>query len=187
MKILFMSDIHGITNNLDYIKKLDGKEQFDKVVVLGDLYYAGPTYDNSFEVNSMEVKDFLMGFKDRLICMRGNCDSDVDIKSSDFPICTNLSLLHVDGIDIYLTHGDEYSKYKNRKFDRQGVLVYGHEHIPYIETIDDMTYICVGSISLPRSGNEPSYMIYENKKFTIYSIDGEIIDFIDIKLNYKFI
>jgi len=180
MKILFISDIHGVTNNLDYIRNLDNKENFDKVVVLGDLYYAGPTYDNMYEVNSIKVKDFLVSFKDKLMCMRGNCDSDVDVKSSDFPICNNLSLLYIDGIDIYLTHGDEYSKYKNRKFDRKGVLVYGHEHIPYIEEIDDMIYICVGSISLPRGGNRPSYMTYESKKFTIYSIDEEIIDSIEV-------
>lgn len=180
MKVLFISDIHGITNNLEYIKKLDGKENFDKVVVLGDLYYAGPTYDNKFEVNSLKVKDFLMNFKDKLICMRGNCDSDVDVKSSDFPICSNLSLLYVDGLDIYLSHGDEYGKYKSRKFDRKGVLVYGHEHIPYIEEIDDMVYICVGSVSLPRGGSSPSYMIYENNKFTIYDIDGEIVDSVGV-------
>lgn len=182
MKLLFISDIHGITNNLEYITSLDSKENFDKVVVLGDLYYAGFTYDNEFEVNSLIVKDFLMNFKDRLICMRGNCDSDVDVKSSDFPICSNLSLLYVDSLDIYLSHGDEYSKYKNRKFDRKGVLVYGHEHIPYIEEIDDMVYICVGSISLPRSGSRPSYMIYENGKFIIYDIDREIVDFIEVMI-----
>lgn len=181
MKVLFISDIHGITNNLGYIRTLDSKENFDKVVVLGDLYYAGPMYDNKFEVDSLKVKDFLMNFKGRLICMRGNCDSDVDVKSSLFPICSNLSLLYVDGLDIYLSHGDEYSKYKNRKFDRKGVLVYGHEHIPYIEEIDGMIYICVGSISLPRGGSEPSYMIYEDRKFTIYSINGEVTQFIEVR------
>ncbi|MEG1009440.1 MAG: metallophosphoesterase, partial [Clostridia bacterium] len=87
MKILFFSDIHGISDNLSYIKQIDENEKFDKIVVLGDLYYPGPIFDNSKQIKSKEVKDFLMGYQERLICMKGNCDSDVDIKASDFPIC----------------------------------------------------------------------------------------------------
>ena len=176
MKILFISDIHGITQNLDYIRQLDEREKFDKVIILGDLYYADSNYSQIFEVNRLKVRDFLMNFKDRIICLKGNCDSDMDIKTTDFPISSNLALICVDGLDIYLTHGNEYNKDCNSKFDRKGILVYGHEHFPYIEKIDDMIYICVGSLSLPRYGSKPSYMIYENKSFTIYSIDGEVID-----------
>ena len=43
-----------------------------------------------------------------------------------------------------------------------------------------MIYINVGSISLPRDGNKPTYTIYENKKFTIYDIDGNVIDSIEV-------
>lgn len=176
MKILFFSDIHGIPENLNRIKKLDDKEKFDKIVVLGDLYYAGPTYDNSKQIKSMEVKDFLLNYHERLICMRGNCDSDVDIKASDFPICNTISLICIDGLDIYLTHGNEYSIEKNRKFQRKGILIYGHEHYPFIENKNDMTFINVGSISLPKKESEASYCIYADKKFTIYGISGKEIE-----------
>ena len=176
MRILFVSDIHGIDTNLKIIEKNIEKEIIDKLVVLGDLYYAGPTYNQQYEVNSKSVKEILTKYRDRIICLKGNCDSLVDIKSSDFPICDNLALICVDGLDIYLTHGNEYSFDKNRKFNRKGMLVYGHEHIPYIKKNNDMIYINVGSISLPRDGNKPTYMIYNNKKFTIYDIDGNVID-----------
>ena len=176
MKILFISDIHGIDNNLKRIEKIIEKEIIDKLVVLGDLYYAGPTYNQKYKVNSKSVKEILTKYRDKIICLKGNCDSLVDIKSSDFPICDNLALICVDGLDIYLTHGNEYSFDKNRKFNRKGMLVYGHEHIPYIKKNNDMTYINVGSISLPRDDNKPTYMLYNNKKFTIYDIDGNVID-----------
>ena len=181
MKVLFISDIHGITNNLKVIEKLDSKEQFDKIVVLGDLYYAGPNYDKKYEVDSSKVLDFLMKYNDKIIGVRGNCDSDVDIKATDFPICDKLTLICTDGLDIYCTHGNEYNKEKNRKFNRKGILVYGHEHIPYILKDNDMIYINVGSISLPKNGFKPTYLIYDNHKFTIYTIDNEIIDFINIE------
>ena len=180
MKILFISDIHGIDNNLKRIEKIIEKEIIDKLVVLGDLYYAGPTYNQKYKVNSKSVKEILTKYRDKIICLKGNCDSLVDIKSSDFPICDNLALICVDGLDIYLTHGNEYSFDKNRKFNIKGMLVYGHEHIPYIKKNNDMTYINVGSISLPRDGNKPTYMLYNNKKFTIYDIDGKVIDSIEV-------
>ena len=180
MKILFISDIHGIAINMKKIEKVIESEKIDKLVVLGDLYYAGPTYNKEFEVNSMYVKDILTKYSNKIICLRGNCDSDVDIKASDFPICNNLSLICVDGLDIYLTHGNEYNIEKNRKFNRKGILVYGHEHIPYIKKDKEMIYINVGSISLPKDDNKPTYMIYDNKKFTIYDIENNKLDCINL-------
>jgi len=87
--------------------------------------------------------------------MRGNCDANVDIKSSDFPIS--------DGLDIYITHGNEYSYDKDSKFNRKGILIYGHEHIPLIRIKNEMIYVNTGSISLPRN-DIATYAIYENKK-----------------------
>ena len=72
-----------------------------------------------------------------------------------------------------------HNKNKNKGFNK-GILVYGHEHIPYIEKKDNMIYINVGSISLPRDGNDPTYMIYENKEFTIYDIYWNIVSNIRI-------
>lgn len=180
MKILFISDIHGISKNLYKIKELEEQNDFDKIVCLGDLYYAGPSYNAEEIVDSKKVLEFLMNYNDKLICLKGNCDSDVDIKASDFPTCSNLALICVDGLDIYLTHGNEYNKEKNRKFNRKGILIYGHEHIPYIETIDDMVYVNVGSISLPRNNFNPTYAIYNNKKITILDLDDNVINEIEL-------
>lgn len=179
MKILFISDIHGIAYNLKYIENKIQTEKIDKLICLGDLYYAGPTYSGDYKIESNIVHNFLTKYKNKLICMKGNCDSSVDIKASDFPICDGISLINVDDIDIYLTHGNEYSIEKNRKFNCVGVLVYGHEHIPYIKKKDDMVYINVGSISLPKSGIA-TYCIYENRKFVIYDVNGKLIESIEL-------
>ena len=179
MKILFLSDIHGVYKNLDYIDTVIKRENIDKLVVLGDLYYCGPAYYQDLDINGEKVKDFLTKYKDILICMKGNCDSLVDIKVSDFPICDSLGLLLVDGINLYITHGNEYNRYNHHKLS-EGVLIYGHEHVPYIIKEDNLISICVGSISLPRGGSKPSYMIYNNKKFTIYDIDGGVVDSIRV-------
>jgi len=179
MKILFISDIHGITNNLNFIEDKIEEEKIDKLVCLGDLYYAGPSYNKNYIINSNEVLNFLTKYQGILICMRGNCDSLVDIKASDFPISDGISLINTDNIDIYITHGNEYSFEKNRKFNRKGILVYGHEHIPFIKQNENMIYINVGSISLPKN-EVATYAIYENRKFTIYDINNSIIDSISV-------
>lgn len=177
MKILFISDIHGMSTNLDKIKRIYENGSFDKLVVLGDLYYAGFNKFNKENYDNKQVRDFLMEFKDKLICMKGNCDSDLDVKISNFPINSGLSLIHVDDIDIYLTHGD---KYNSDTFSMKGVLMYGHYHVPSIKKINDMIYVCVGSVSLPRDGSVFSYGVYEKRKITLYTIDGEIIDSISV-------
>lgn len=181
MKILFISDIHGSTKNLDKIENIIKKENFDKIVVLGDLYYQGPTNNDYEFISSITVKDFLTKYKDKLIALKGNCDSDVDIKSSDFPICQDLALISTDNIDIYLTHGNKYNINKNKKFiGKNGALIYGHEHIPYIKKENGMTYVCVGSISFPKQNNNATYAIYENKEITIFSIEGEVVEKVKI-------
>ncbi len=169
MRILFISDIHGISNNLKYIKKIDEDNDFDKIVVLGDLYY-----NDKYETDNNAVRDFLDEKSKKIICLSGNCDTAKDILQSNFPII-DFGLINVDGIDIYLNHGDMYSYNKSSKLNKKGVLIYGHEHTPYIKKKDDMTFVCVGSISLPRDDFGASYGIYENKKITIYNLEGLVI------------
>lgn len=183
MKLLFFSDIHGIKKNLSKLEKLIKKETFDKIIVLGDLYNRGLPYDKKGIFDNQKVHDFLKKYKDNLIVTKGNCDSN--IKENDFLIQDDIVSLKVDGLNFYLTHGNYYNYYKTEEFDKRGILIYGHEHIPYIRKREKMIYICVGSISLPRNDLGATYMIYENKKFTIYHIDGEIIDEYEIKEEKK--
>ncbi len=179
MKILFLSDIHGIPKNLDYIRSLDDKEKFDKIVVLGDLYYSGPSYNLDMIIDSKKVLEFLNSYKHKLIAVRGNCDSDVDVKVSDFMFSDDLCLLSIDGIDIYCTHGNKYNRYKTDKLNKNSILIYGHEHYPYIVKEKGLIFINVGSISLPRNDSEPSYGIYNDKTFAIYDIHGMIVDYVE--------
>lgn len=173
MKILFISDIHGITKNLELLDKVIKKEKIDKLVVLGDLYYPGFNKTTT-NLDNFKVRDFLTKYKNSLTVMKGNCDSQVDIEKSPFPILEDISLINTDGIDIYITHGNKYNCYNNDTFTN-GVMIYGHEHIPYIKEECDMVYINTGSISMPRNNSKATYTIYENKIFTIYDIENNRI------------
>lgn len=182
MKILFFSDIHGIKKNLSKLEKVIHKEKFDKIVVLGDLY--NREFNNKKGMfDNQEVYNFLTKYKEKLIITKGNCDLNIEI--NDFRVYKDYASIYVDDITFYLTHGNEYNYYNATQFDQKGILIYGHEHIPYIRKKQDMIYICVGSISLPRNDLGATYMIYENKKFTIYNIDNEVINEYEIKEEIK--
>lgn len=180
MKLLFISDIHGRIKNLNFLEQLINKENFDKIVVLGDLYYTGLKFNDN-DVNPILVKEFLTKYKDRIICIKGNCDLEIDVSTSNFPICTDLSLICIDNLNIYLTHGDIYNIESSHMFNENSILVHGHMHYPYIDKKDGVYFICVGSISVPRNNSKCSYMIYENKKFTIYDTEENVINCLDLK------
>jgi len=173
MKLMFISDIHGIKTNLAKIKERFEELNCDKLVVLGDLYYIGPRNKMIEGYDIKEVETFLESMKDKLICMKGNCDSEVDVMISNFPIINELSLIMTENHDLYITHGHIYNESNWSK--ENSILIYGHFHVPFIKKIETNYYMNPGSISLPKEGNEPSYLIVEEKKATIYDIKDNII------------
>ena len=176
MKIIFISDIHGIKTNLELIDKKIKYEKFDKLVVLGDLFYN--YHDNTKDFDIYYVREFLERYKDKIICITGNCDSDNDLEFLSFPIISSLEHLSVDNLDIYLTHGHIYN---DNNWDKHNtILIFGHYHIPFIKKENNIIYINPGSISLPKRDYKPSYLVYENRKFTIYDIENSIINEIQL-------
>ena len=180
MKILFISDIHGIKTNLPKIKSRFEELACDKLVVLGDLYYIGPRNKMIEGYDIDYVREFLDSFKDKLICIKGNCDSEVDKMVSDFPIVNELGLISTINEDLYLTHGHIYNESNWNKTN--STLIYGHLHIPFIKEIETNTYINPGSISLPKSEVGPTYLYYNEESFIIYDMADKEIARKDLKI-----
>ena len=173
MKLMIISDIHGIKNNLEFIKEEFIKEKCDKLIVLGDLYYIGPRNKMMNDYDISYVEKFLESFKDKLICIQGNCDSEVDLEFSNFPIIKGLSIIKTDTKELFITHGHIFNE---TNWDRENtILIFGHYHIPFIKEIGNNLFINPGSISIPKDNHKPSYLIFEENKCTIYDIDKEII------------
>lgn len=171
MKILFISDIHGIKTNLLKIKKRFNELNCDKLIVLGDLYYNRNKMFKDYAPNY--VREFLESFKENLICIRGNGDSEVDELISNFKIINKLGLITTNNVDIYLTHGHIYNE---DNWDRtNSILIYGHLHKPFIKEFKNNIYINPGSISLPRNDIGPTYLYYDEKQFIIYDINDHEI------------
>lgn len=179
MKLLFISDIHGIKKNLPKVKQRFIELKCDKLVVLGDLYYISPSDRLTEEYDPEYVREFLESFKDKLICVRGNCDSQIDILTSKFPIANGLNLIQTINEDLYINHGHIYNESNWTK--ENTYLIYGHYHCPFIKEIESNTYINPGSISLPRTGKGATYLFYNEDNFIIYDMNDQIILKKDIK------
>lgn len=179
MKLLFISDIHGIKTNLPKIKERFEKLGCDKLVVLGDLFYIGPRNKMIGGYDIDYVKEFLNSFKDKIICVRGNCDSEVDKLVCDFPIIDTLGVISTINEDLYITHGHIYNE--SNWNQTNSILIYGHYHVPFIHKIETNVYINPGSISLPKEGNPPTYLYYDENNFIIYDINDNEVEKLSLK------
>ncbi|MEG1706906.1 MAG: phosphodiesterase, partial [Clostridia bacterium] len=126
MKRLFLaSDIHGSYSATKSIIEAYEREQCDKLILLGDLYYHGPRNPLPDEYCPKKVAELLNAYADKLIVIKGNCDAEVDQMISEFPFVSR-KVLHSFGRNIFLTHGHLYNSDNMPKLNVGDVLCYGH-------------------------------------------------------------
>ncbi len=181
MKLMFASDIHGSAHFCRLTLDTYKKENAEKLILLGDLLYHGPRNDLPFEYNPKEVIKLLNNFKNELLCVRGNCEAEVDQMVLEFPVMAEYMIIYLDGKMAFITHGHIHNHKTPPPINDGDLLIHGHTHIPAAEKIDNYIYLNPGSVSIPKGGYKNSYMIYENNKFTIKTFESEIIKEISIK------
>ena len=107
MKLMIASDIHGSAyyclEMLDAMKK----ECPDRLLLLGDILYHGPRNDLPLEYEPKKVIKMLNEVKEKLFCVRGNCDTEVDQMVLDFPIMADYAVIPCGNRIIYATHGHQ--------------------------------------------------------------------------------
>lgn len=167
MRYLVVSDIHGNEDSVKIIRRIVEEENIDKVILLGDLYHNG-----FIGSANQEVVDTLNNMAGIIIALRGNCDSDYDLKLANF-IMERMVILTIKEKVFMFTHGDLYD-INNIPF-KIDYFVHGHHHQHFIKRIDDVVAINVGSISYPRDNSKRSYMIIDDK-IIIKDIDNNVIE-----------
>lgn len=178
MKLLIASDIHG---SAYYCRKLTDAfhtEKADRMLLLGDILYHGPRNDLPCDYAPKEVIAILNPLADRIICVRGNCDGEVDDMVLDFPVLAEYAIISDSSLGsniIFATHGHHWNTSKLPKLKSGDVLLHGHTHIPTFEQVDGIFVVNPGSVSIPKENSEHSYMIFENCEFVRKSLDGEIL------------
>ncbi len=180
MKIMFLSDIHGSLKYAKMALEIFDKENYDKLVLLGDLMYHGPRNPLPDGYETMEVSKLLNTYKDKITAVRGNCDSEVDQMLLEFPITADYTEILLPNYKIFATHGHLYNRDNMPFLNKGDIFIHGHFHLPMAEKLGDIYYLNPGSISLPKENNKNSYGTLVGNKFTIKATDGEIIKEIEI-------
>ncbi len=173
MKIIVISDIHGSLFYMNKIKEIIDKSNVDKIVLLGDLYYHGPRNPLTQEYNPQQVANILNSYKDKILCVRGNCDAQVDEMISEFKFNDNVKL-DINGKRFFFTHGHKYNI--DNLPDNIDVIVYGHFHTGFIKQKDNVICVNSGSISLPKDNTKNSYLIIDDNNIKLMDLDGNVID-----------
>lgn len=169
---MFASDIHGDADCCARMLERFDAEKADRLFLLGDILYHGPRNDLPEGYAPKEVIKMLNERRDKLLCVRGNCDTEVDQMVLDFPVMAEYSLLWLENRTVFLTHGHIFNTENPPALNRGDILLHGHTHVQIIDGSRDYIYMNPGSVSLPKEGNPKTYMTYENRAFTIRTLDG---------------
>ena len=176
MKFLIASDIHGSAKYCRELLAAMDREQPDRVLLLGDLLYHGPRNDLPEEYAPKEVIAMLNGIREKLFCVRGNCDTEVDQMVLTFPILADYCLLEQKGRVIFATHGHHYNLENPPLLQPGDVLLHGHTHIPAKDNSLGFWYLNPGSVSIPKENSPHSYMTLEDGQFLWKDLDGAVYD-----------
>ena len=169
MKVLILSDSHGLTEELTVIKERH-RDEVQAMIHCGDseLSHSDPHMEG-------------------YLAVQGNCDYDAAYPEH--------RIEEVGATRFLVTHGHLYNikmtltnlLYKSEETEAQ-VICFGHSHLPGSEMIEGRLFINPGSIHLPRGRKEPSYCLLEiegtSAALTFLQPDGTEIK--DLAQTYHF-
>ncbi|MBQ7875134.1 MAG: phosphodiesterase [Oscillospiraceae bacterium] len=170
MKLMIASDIHGSAFYCRKLLEAFKDEHAERLLLLGDILYHGPRNDLPKDYAPKEVIAMLNGIKENILCVRGNCDTEVDQMVLEFPVLSEQALLSIDGIEMLAVHG-----HKAFPAVKSGtVILSGHTHIPKCEEKDGAVFMNPGSVSIPKENSHYGYMIFEHGEFIWKDFDGNV-------------
>ena len=170
MKYMFVSDIHGNVENLEKCIKSFETEKADKLVILGD------TASHTDEFANEEIVRLLSEISRKVEIIRGNCDTYDFEKMLD---TINISMydmdtLYINGKFVTITHGHYYNCYELP--DNCGeIFIQGHTHVPMLQKQNDRILANPGSVSKPRGVDLSCYIIIDEEKITMKTLDGKLV------------
>ena len=165
MKIFIASDIHGSAYWCEKMLAAYRAEKADRMLLLGDILYHGPRNDLPDDYAPKKVIELLSEYKNEILCVRGNCDTEVDQMVLPFPVLADYALISADGVDIYATHGHKFGKDNPPPLKKGDILLCGHTHVAADEETDGFRYINPGSVSIPKEDTGHGYIVFEKGSF----------------------
>ena len=171
MKWMIASDIHGSAKWCDRLMDAWRAEKPERLILLGDLLYHGPRNDLPEDYAPKRVIETLNRIAPELLCVRGNCEAEVDQMVLAFPVMADYALWVVDGHTVYMTHGHLHGEDNPPPLKPGDVLLCGHTHVPGVRRHETFTYVNPGSTSIPKNGSRHSYCTLEDGELLFKALD----------------
>ena len=165
MKFVIASDIHGSAFWCEKLMAVIGEVKPDQILLLGDLLYHGPRNDLPRDYAPKKVIPMLSAYKDKIICVRGNCEAEVAQMVLPFSCMADCALISADGLTLYLTHGHHHSPDNLPPLAEGSVFLSGHTHVKLDEVRNGIRCLNPGSVSIPKDGSN-SCLVLDNGQFT---------------------
>ena len=162
MKLMIASDIHGSAYWCERLLEAWRSEGMPRMLLLGDLLYHGPRNDLPKDYAPKRVIEMLNGIRQYLLCVRGNCEAEVDQMVLSFPVMADYCVLPLEKCAIYATHGHVHGETNPPPLMQGDVLLCGHTHVPAFNRHAGFTYVNPGSTSIPKNGSAHSYLMLED-------------------------
>lgn len=172
MKLLIASDIHGSAYWCRKLLEAYQQEQPDKLVLLGDILYHGPRNDLPREYAPKAVIALLSPLAEKILCVRGNCEAEVDQMVLPFPCMAPYSQLLVEGKTFYLTHGHHENPRNLPRLNPGDVFLYGHTHVKEDIQVEGVRCLNPGSVSIPKDGSH-SCLVYDKGDFSFRILEED--------------
>ena len=173
MRLMFASDIHGSLPATERVLALFAQSGARYLVILGDVLNHGPRNALPEGYAPAQVAERLNTQAQRIIAVRGNCDSEVDQMLLSFPITAPWQQVLTAQQRFFLTHGHLFGPDNLPPLCAGDVLVYGHTHIPVARRQGDIFHFNPGSVSIPKGGFAASYGMLDSNKLQVLELDSQ--------------
>lgn len=179
MKLFIVSDLHGSAEYCRQMIDAFVNENADRIILLGDVLYHGPRNDLPEVYSPKAVLAMLDAVKEKVICVSGNCDAEIDKELLPFPVLPDFGAIFTDGLNICFAHGHKAAP----ALANGDIYVTGHTHVQQNAVENGYYHLNPGSVSIPKEGSRQGYIVYENRKFTFKTLNGEAFDELEISEN----
>ena len=170
MKFVIASDIHGSAFWCKKLLEVVEAEKPDHLLLLGDILYHGPRNDLPRDYAPKQVIPMLGELAEKILCVRGNCEAEVDQMVLNFPCLAEYSVMMADGKTFYMTHGHHKNPQDLPALPDGSIFLYGHTHVKFDQVINGVRCLNPGSVSIPKDGSN-SCLIYENGDFRFVTLE----------------
>ena len=179
MKWMVASDIHGSAYYCEKVLAAYREEGADKLVILGDILYHGPRNDLPKDYAPKKVIAMLNEVADELLCVRGNCEAEVDQMVLNFPVMAEYAVFYIGDTMYFATHGHKFNKDNPPCLKEGDVLLHGHTHVVADELCKAMgpkgeytyRYINPGSVSIPKENTGRKYLLLTEEGVTFKTLE----------------